>query len=85
MNDFVKLILPRISICQILDAFQERTIIWRATQQYLESDYTDLSDMVEDCSDEQEALANADYYQYLIETIKNQLKEQDINSENEKE
>jgi hypothetical protein len=85
MNDFIKLFLPRDSVHQILDAFEYRMLIWKATQEYRESGYTDLSDAVEDCPDPQEALANADYYQYLIDTIKNQVKEQNINNENEKE
>ena len=77
MSDFVKLFLPRDSVPQILDAFEYRMIIWKATQEYRESGYTDLSDAIEDCPDPQEALANADYFQYLIDTIKKQLKEQE--------
>lgn len=61
-----------MDIGQILDGLEQRRIIWQATADYLEVGYTDLSDCVEECSDPNEAQAIADYYQYLIDTIKKQ-------------
>jgi hypothetical protein len=61
-----------MDIGQILDGLEQRRIIWLATAEYLEAGYTTLSDFIEECSDAYEAQAVADYYQYIIETIKNQ-------------
>ncbi|MBC8463499.1 MAG: hypothetical protein H8D61_00815 [Deltaproteobacteria bacterium] len=72
MEKPIKLILSDMDIGQILDGLEQRRIIWQATADYLEVGYTDLSDCVEECSDPNEAQAIADYYQYLIDTIKKQ-------------
>ncbi|MEN8126622.1 MAG: hypothetical protein ABFR90_02335 [Planctomycetota bacterium] len=72
MEKPIKLVLSELDIRQILDGLEHRRIIWQATAEYLAYDYTELSDIVEECSDPCEAQAIADYYQYIIETIKNQ-------------
>lgn len=72
MDKFIKLMLPATDVGQILDGLEQRRITWQATAEYLEAGYTSLSDIVEECSDPCEAQAVADYYQYIIDTIKNQ-------------
>lgn len=57
---------------QVLEGLEERRIVWQATAEYLECGYTDLTDCIEECSDANEAQAIADYYQYLIDSIKKQ-------------
>jgi hypothetical protein len=79
MEEFVKLTLSRMDIGQILDGLHERMLVWRATQEYLETGYPQSSDCVEECADESEACAIADYYQYLIDTVKKQLEFQPSN------
>jgi hypothetical protein len=76
MEDFVKLTLSRMDIGQILDGLHERMLVWRATEEYMQTGYPQSADCIEECSDAQEAKAIADYYQHIINTIKNQLKEQ---------
>ncbi|MBM4104474.1 MAG: hypothetical protein FJ263_10615 [Planctomycetes bacterium] len=76
MEEFVKLTLSRMDIGQILDGLHERMLVWRATEEYMETGYPQSSDCVEECSDESEACAIADYYQYIIDTIKKQLSNQ---------
>jgi len=73
MEKFVNLVLSRTDVGQILDGLHERKIAWEGTYEYHEKGYTDLCDIIEECSDEHEARAIADYYQYLIDTIKKQL------------
>lgn len=75
-NNFIRLTLSCIDILQILDGLEYRRIVWQATVERLMLDYTELSDCVEDCSDPIEAQAIADYYQYLIDTIKKQREAQ---------
>ena len=72
MDRFIKLTLTALDVGQILDGLEQRRIIWQATAEYLAYDYTELSDIVEECSDPCEAQAVADYYQYIINTIKSQ-------------
>ncbi len=73
MEDFVKLTLSRMDIGQVLDGLHERMLIWRATEEYFIDGCPQSADCIEECSDEHEARAIADYYQYLIDTIKKQL------------
>ena len=61
-----------MAVGQITDGLEQRRIVWQATAEYLEAGYTDLSDCIEECSDSNEAQAIADYYQYLIDTIRKQ-------------
>lgn len=72
MSEFITLCLKALDVGQILDGLEERRISWLATVEYLAYDYTELSSIVEECSDPCEAQAVADYYQYIIDTIKNQ-------------
>lgn len=81
MEDFVKLILSRMDIGQVLDGLHERMLVWRATEEYFINAYPQSADCIEECSDEHEARAIAEYYQYLIDTIKKQL---DIQQNNNK-
>lgn len=58
---------------QVLDGLEERRHSWQATAEYLEGN-TDIMEIVEECSDAEEAQAMADDYQRLIEAIKEQRK-----------
>lgn len=72
MCEFITLSLKELDIGQILDGLERRRITWLATAEYLGCGYTELSDIIEECSDPLEAQAIADHYQYIINTIKNQ-------------
>jgi hypothetical protein len=85
MEDFVKLTLSRMDVGQIIEGLHERMLVWRATEEYMETGYPQSADCIEECSDEHEARAIADYYQHIINTIKKQLKEQPANNKKEEE
>ncbi len=72
MYKFITLSLSHRDVGQILDGLEQRRIIWQATAEWLMYDYSELSDYIEECSDPLEAQAIADYYQYIINTVKNQ-------------
>lgn len=72
MDDFIALSLKARDVGQILDGLEQRRIIWQATAEYLTNDYTELSDIIEECSNPTEAQAIADHYQYIMNTIKHQ-------------
>ena len=76
MENFVTLRLPRNDVGQIIDGLTERVIIWRTTEEYLETGYSHLGDFVEECSDPEEARFIAQYYEKIIDLIQNQLKNQ---------
>ncbi|MHC4552306.1 MAG: hypothetical protein ACYSUT_06020 [Planctomycetota bacterium] len=72
MTEYITLSLNAMDVGQILDGLEQRRIIWQATSEYLAYNHTELSDIIEECSDPLEAQAVTDYYQYIIETIQNQ-------------
>lgn len=72
MEQVIILKLKRNDVGQILDGLEQRRIIWQATAEYLESGYTTLSDMIEECSDSQEAQSIADDYERIMDTIREQ-------------
>ena len=72
MTKYITLSLKAMDVGQILDGLEQRRIIWQATAEYLANDYTELSDIIEECSDPLEAQAIADHYLCIISTIKNQ-------------
>lgn len=72
MDKLITLNLTENDVGQILDGLEQRRIIWQATAEYLEAGSTTLSDCIEECSNPHEAQAIADYYQYIINTVKNQ-------------
>ena len=76
MLDFVKIILPRTDVGQIVDGLTERMLVWRATAEYFKAGSPQSADYIEECSDEYEATAIADYYQHIIAQIKRQLDDQ---------
>ena len=76
MEKFVTLRLPRNDIGQIVDGLTERIIIWRTTEEYLETGYSHRGDCVEECSDPEEARFIAQYYEKIVDLIQNQLKHQ---------
>jgi hypothetical protein len=74
MKDFVKLTLSRMDIGQILDGLHERMNAWKGTYEYLKKGHADLCDVIEECSDADEAKAIADQYAKIIKAIEKQLK-----------
>lgn len=79
MLDLVKIILPRSDISQIIDGLTERMLVWRATEEYIETGYPQSADYIEECGDAHEAQIIADHYKYLIDQISNQITQQDEN------
>ena len=78
MENFVTLRLPRNDVGQIIDGLTERMIIWKTTEEYLETDFSHRGDFVEECSDPEEARFIAQHYEKIIDLIQNQLNNQDI-------
>lgn len=76
MLDFVKIYLPSNDVGQIIDGLTQRMLVWRATAEYFETGSPQSADYIEECSDEHEATAIANHYQYIIEQIKRQRDEQ---------
>jgi len=76
MLDFVKIILLRNDVGQIVDGLTERMLVWRATAEYFEMGSPQSADYIEECNDEHEATAIADHYQCIIAQINRQLDEQ---------
>jgi hypothetical protein len=74
MEDFVKITLSRMDIGQILDGLHERMKAWKGTYEYLKKGHTDLCEIIEECSDADEAKAIADHYAKIIRNIEKQLK-----------
>ncbi|MBE0534881.1 MAG: hypothetical protein IH624_04365 [Phycisphaerae bacterium] len=68
--------LPSGMVGQIIDALCERMQTWRATERYLNDPDALTTELIEECSDPQEAKAIADCYQQIIEEIQSQRKAQ---------
>lgn len=77
MPDFVKLILSRNDVGQIIDGLTQRKLVWRATAEYFKTGHPVSADNIEECTDEEEADSIADYYEAIIESLKNQLAQQE--------
>ena len=77
MEKFVTLRLPRNDLGQIIDGLTERMLIWKTTEEYLESGFSNRGDFVEECSDPEEARFIAQHYEKIIGLIQNQLNRQD--------
>ena len=58
---------------QILDGLHERMTTWQATEEYLETGYSNISDFIEECSHPYEARAIAEFYEQIINSINQQL------------
>ena len=76
MEKFVTLRLPRDDVGQILDGLTERMIIWKATEEYLETGFSHFGDCIEECSHAEEARFIAQYYEKIIDLIYKQLENQ---------
>ena len=74
MDDFVLLRLSRTDVGQILDGLHERMNVWKGTYEYFKKGHTELCDVIEECSDADEAKAIADYYAKIIKNIEKQIK-----------
>jgi hypothetical protein len=74
MEEFVKLTLSRMDVGQILDGLRERMKAWKGTYEYFKKGHTELCEIIEECSDANEAKAIADYYAKIIKNIEKQLK-----------
>jgi len=74
MEEFVKLTLSRMDIGQILDGLRERMKAWKGTYEYFKKGHTELCEIIEECSDANEAKAIADYYAKIIKDIEKQIK-----------
>lgn len=75
-DPLITLQLSRNVAGQICEGLHERMLVWRATAQYLEEGYTDISDSIEECHHSCEARAIADIYQQIIQSIRDQVDSQ---------
>ena len=78
MEKFVTLRLPENDVGQIIDGLTERMIIWKTTEEYLETGFSHLGDCIEECSDPEEARFIAQYYENIIDLIYKQLENQKL-------
>jgi hypothetical protein len=76
MEKFVTLRLPRDDVSQIIDGLIQRMIIWKTTEEYLETGFSHLGDYIEECSDPEEAHFIAEHYENIIDLINIQLENQ---------
>lgn len=76
MGKFVTLRLPRNDVGQIIDGLTERMLVWKTTEEYLETGHSHLGDFIEECSDPEESRFISQYYEKSIDLIQNQLKHQ---------
>jgi hypothetical protein len=65
-----------MDVGQILDGLRERMKSWKGTYEYFKKGHTDLCEIIEECSDADEAKSIAEHYAKIIKTIEKQLKEQ---------
>ncbi len=72
----ITLQLSRNVAGQICEGLHERMLVWRATAQYLEEGYSHISDFIEECSSPHEARAIANWYEQIIQSIRDQLNDQ---------
>ncbi len=72
-DPLITLRLSRNVAGQICEGLHERMLVWRATAQYLEEGYTDISDFIEECHHSYEAKAIADWYEEIIQSIRDQV------------
>lgn len=75
-ESLITLQLSRNVVGQICQGLHERMLTWRATAQYLEEGYSHISEMIEECSNPHEAKAIADWYEQIIQSIRQQIDEQ---------
>lgn len=73
---FITLRLPQNDVRQVINGLTERMVVWKATAEYLETGFSDLSDSIEECSDPEEAKFIAQYYEKIINLINKQLERQ---------
>jgi len=78
MEKFVTLRLPENDVGQIIDGLTQRMIIWRATEEYLETGMSHFGDFIEECSNPEEACFIAEYYEKIIDLINIQLENQKL-------
>ena len=78
MKKFVTLRLPLDDVGQIIDGLTERMIVWKTTEEYLETGFSHLGDFIEECSHPEEARFIAEYYEKIIDLINHQLENQDL-------
>ena len=76
MEKFVTIRLPENDVGQIIDGLTQRMIVWRATEEYLETGFSHFGDFIEECSDPAEARFIAQYYEKIIDLICKQLENQ---------
>ena len=76
MEKFVTLRLPECDVGQIIDGLTERMIIWKTTEEILETGFSHLGDIIEECSDSQEARFIANCYEKIVDLINKQLENQ---------
>ena len=76
MDKFVTLRIPKIDVLQIIDGLTQRMIIWKTTEEVMETGFSHLGNLIEECSNPQEAHFIAKHYENIIELINNQLENQ---------
>jgi hypothetical protein len=76
MEKFVTLRLPENDVGQIIDGLTQRMIVWKTTEEILETGYSHLGDIIEECSNPEEARFIAEYYEKIIDLINKQLEKQ---------
>ena len=70
-NNTITIKLSRDDVGQVIDGLLARRDSWRNTQKYLDGEEVDC--LIEECSDPEEACWIADYYDKIIDSIKEQL------------
>jgi len=73
MDKIVKLQLPDLMIGQILDGLEQQRHVWQATAHFLATGEPPDDVLVAECSDEEEAVWIAGFYDEIIREIRRQI------------
>lgn len=72
MDKNITLNLPLLMVGQILDALYMRLETWEYTKEYLNTGHVREPNLIEECSNPDEARQIADYYKEIIKSIEKQ-------------
>ena len=73
MEDYITIRLSRNDVGQMIDGLYAHMSIWKSTAEYLRSGSLQSGDMIEECSDVEEAENIASHYENIITQIMKQL------------
>lgn len=74
MDELISITLSRNDFGQVVDGLRERMNVWGTTAEYLVTGRVGLGEIIEECSDAEEAKAIAEHYRRIIDDIREQIR-----------